>query len=181
MLLWTPAHSHSGCTSNSHATLRLEIYAPPKQPGTPNPELGAAPRAHGFAWQNGYGAFSVSEPNAQAVIAYIAKPNIIENSRLFSKNSGSGNQCVVSNSDRFPNSQLEYAGCQTGIHSIDSDLRHVAIRDNDGLRAVSHRIDSTPLRVWASCGNVIAQFATAGRPRIGNITNRIVSGVVDNY
>ena len=61
MLHWTPAHSHSGCTSSSHATLRLEIYAPPKQPGTPNPELGAAPRAHGFAWQNGYGAFSVSE------------------------------------------------------------------------------------------------------------------------
>ena len=37
MLLWTPAQSHSVCTSSSHATLRLEIYAPPKQPGTPNP------------------------------------------------------------------------------------------------------------------------------------------------
>ena len=57
MLLWTPAHSHSGCTSSSHAALRLEIYAPPKQTGTPNPELGTASRAHGFAWQNGYGAF----------------------------------------------------------------------------------------------------------------------------
>jgi putative transposase len=27
---------------------------------------------HGFAWQNGYGAFSVSESNVEAVIAYIA-------------------------------------------------------------------------------------------------------------
>jgi hypothetical protein len=27
---------------------------------------------HGFAWQNGYGAFSVSESNVGAVIAYIA-------------------------------------------------------------------------------------------------------------
>ena len=36
-------------TAGAHqarATLRLEIYAPPKQPGTPNPELGTAPRAH---------------------------------------------------------------------------------------------------------------------------------------
>ncbi len=46
MLLWTPAQSHSGCTSSSHATLRLEIYAPPKQPGTPNPELGTAPHRY---------------------------------------------------------------------------------------------------------------------------------------
>src|SRR5271165_7118703 len=82
MLLWTPAHSHSGCTSSSHATLRLEIYAPPKQPGTPNPELGTAPRAHGFAWQNDYGAFSVSESNAEALLAYIT--NQAEHHRKYS-------------------------------------------------------------------------------------------------
>ena len=37
---------------------------------------------HGFAWQNGYGAFSVSESNAEALIAYIT--NQAEHHRKFS-------------------------------------------------------------------------------------------------
>src|SRR5271165_2520785 len=109
----------------------------------------------------------------------ILRPSACAASRLFSKNSGRGNQCVVSNSDGFPNSQLEYPGCQAGIHSIDSDLRHVATRDNDGLRAVPNRVDSTALRIWASCGNVIRQITATGRPR--NIPNRVVSSIINNY
>src|ERR1700751_6154398 len=35
---------------------------------------------HGFGWQNGYGAFSVSESNVEAVTAYILnQPSIIRN------------------------------------------------------------------------------------------------------
>ena len=37
---------------------------------------------HGFAWQNGYGAFSVSESNAEALIAYIT--NQAEHHQKFS-------------------------------------------------------------------------------------------------
>ena len=37
---------------------------------------------HGFAWQNGYGAFPVSESNAEAVIAYIT--NQAEHHRKYS-------------------------------------------------------------------------------------------------
>ena len=37
---------------------------------------------HGFAWQNGYGAFSVSESNAETLVAYIT--NQAEHHRKFS-------------------------------------------------------------------------------------------------
>jgi REP element-mobilizing transposase RayT len=37
---------------------------------------------HGFAWQNGYGAFSVSESNAETLIAYIT--NQAEHHRKYS-------------------------------------------------------------------------------------------------